>query len=206
MHGKSARHTSCLDLLHDSVSSFLSPTEHIYPLTLCVDTIVSTALSRRGLIFSESPTPLQNLIWEWHLGALLSSSSHRTSILQSSKTLSWNLSLSTHPTQPLSLFIATASNRWPYDLSKAPPMLTPICCFSDHCSGVPTPLQPSHCPPCFFGSPSGLFTAGSVSRLLTYGFASAKRAPPPFFGRWRQPNHVYRFFKGGVVTVRPALL
>lgn len=56
------------------------PTEHVYPLTLCVDAILSTGLSRWGLIFSESPTPLQNLIWEWHLGALLSASSHRTSI------------------------------------------------------------------------------------------------------------------------------
>lgn len=96
--------------------------------------------------------------------------------------------------------MATASNRWPYDQSMAPPMLQPICYFSDRCSGAPTP-HPSHCKSYFFGSPSGLYRApawvGSVSRLLSYWFASPKRDPPLFVGRWRQQNHVYVFFKRG---------
>lgn len=106
------------------------------------------------------------------ISSFLKLSSYVHPYLKSSKTLSWYLELSRHPTHPLSLFIASASNRWPYDLS------------------TPTPTPTPHCKSYFFGSPSGLCTAlglvGSMSPL------------PPFFGQWRQQNHVCVFFKGRV--------
>lgn len=52
------------------------PTDHLYMLILFVDpvaAILSTVLFHRGLIFGEGQVSPQNLIWEWNLGALLSS-------------------------------------------------------------------------------------------------------------------------------------
>lgn len=45
-----------------------------------VDTMLFRVLSNRALIYSKSVSPLQNLIWERHLRALLSTHSHHTSI------------------------------------------------------------------------------------------------------------------------------
>lgn len=58
------------------------------------------------------------------ISSFLKLSSYIHPYLKSSKTLSWYLELSRHPTHPLSLFIASASNRWPYDLSTPTPAHT----------------------------------------------------------------------------------
>lgn len=66
-----------------SVPIFLCFYEDHYSLTLyvdSVDTMLFRVLSNRALIFSKSVSPLQNLIWERHLRALLSTHSHHTSI------------------------------------------------------------------------------------------------------------------------------
>lgn len=78
-----------------------------------MDTAQSTPLSCRVLIFSKRPTLLQNLIWEWHLGSPLSSSSHRTSVHTSSPLRHWAgiRSSARPPLWLLALFIAPASNR-----------------------------------------------------------------------------------------------
>lgn len=92
------RHISCWiffwctnKCVHHPVSQFLSvhlclqSTSTLWPSAWSP----SCPQSRRSLIFSESLTLLQNLIWEWYLGALLSSSSPRTSIHTFSSPRHW---------------------------------------------------------------------------------------------------------------------
>lgn len=69
--------------LPDSVSLTIKSQQE--KSTSGMDTVQSTALFCTVLIFSKRSNSSANLIWEWHLGSLLSSSSHRTSIHTSSR-------------------------------------------------------------------------------------------------------------------------
>lgn len=143
-----------------------APAEDRYPLTRQAYATSSTASSRRGLIFSESPSSLQNLIWEWHLGALIPPPPHPSShpasiapVLQDSNhcTFSW----------------PTASNRWPYDPARLLPPDDP--CYLSHHRPEAPPLS------CY------RLLAKSNLDLLTYRFSFCphpqKKVPPPFFGK-----------------------
>lgn len=153
-------------------------------LIICVETIFCPQCCSTDALFL---VRVHLLIWEWHLGALLSLSSHHTCIYTFSPTRHWDGITITVP------FHSHGFKQVVYDLNTAPPMSPPICYISDHCSGS---LSTSSLIVLHFWLVRRSWT-NAIRVLLTYKSVSTKRAPPISVGSGVSKTMCGSILKGG---------